>query len=1129
MRHIEIKQQLKELKELYSDFKKNPKVDELCSLLEKTTTSIFLKGLSGSALSFVAAGFVQNSNKPSVIVVNDKEEAAYLYNDMTGLLPENDVFFFPSSFKRSVQYGQTLPEAIIQRTDVLNLLPTLASNPSKSAVIITYPDALFEKIVTVDQLRRNSLYIKKGEKISPDFINDVLNEYDFDRVDFVYEPGQYSIRGSIVDIFSFSSANPYRLDFFGDEVETIRTFDVEDQLSKELLESITVIPNLQQNTDNAEEKLLITDSLPENSTIWLKNPEVIVGRLNELFALVTQESPENIQDSQKKYTTGKEFFDSLKGKTAIEFGVKPLFRAGQTIEFSTSPQPSFNKNFELLAENINDSTLKGYTTFILADNTAQLERLDNILHSINKDLVFISTSGTIHEGFVDHNLRICFYTDHQIFDRYHKYKLKHEFSRRDAITMQELINLQPGDYVVHIDHGIGVFGGLVATEVNGKKQEAIRLVYQDNDTLLVNIHNLHKISKYRGKDAESPKIYKLGSGAWQKLKQNTKRKIKDIAKDLIALYAKRKTQSGFAFSPDSYLQQELEASFIYEDTPDQVKATAAVKEDMEQDKPMDRLVCGDVGFGKTEIAVRAAFKAVTDSKQVAILVPTTILALQHYRTFSSRLKGFPCSIEFVSRMKTAAQQREIHKQVSEGKVDILIGTHSLLKDSVKFKDLGLLVVDEEQKFGVAAKEKLKQMKLNVDTLTLTATPIPRTLQFSLMGARDLSIINTPPPNRHPILTELHSFNTDIIKEAIEYEITRGGQVFFVHNRVQNIAEVQIMIHKICPKVKTAIAHGQMEPAKLEKIMLDFINGDYDVLISTAIIESGLDISNANTIIINNAQMFGLSDLHQLRGRVGRSNKKAFCYLLAPSLETLTNEARRRLKAIEEFSELGSGFSIAMQDLDIRGAGNLLGGEQSGFIADIGFETYHRILDEALEELRETEFKDLYADTSQNHPKEWQPGTTDCHIETDMEILLPDSFVSNTAERIKLYRELDNISKHDDLEKFKGELRDRFGSLPPQAEDLLNIVQLRWTAISLGFEKIILKNEILFGYFITNQLSPFYRSNTFLQIIQYIQRNPGRFKIKEGKEKLSLTVTNVKNIDEAINQLQQISNAVRLNA
>ena len=620
----------------------------------------------------------------------------------------------------------------------------------------------------------------------------------------------------------------------------------------------------------------------------------------------------------------------------------------------------------------------------------------------------------------------------------------------------------------------------------------------------------------------------MGSGAWQKLKQNTKRKIKDIAKDLIALYAKRKTQAGFQFSPDSYLQQELEASFIYEDTPDQVKATAAVKEDMELDRPMDRLVCGDVGFGKTEVAVRAAFKAVADSKQVAVLVPTTILALQHYRTFSNRLKNLPCNIEFVSRMKTAAQQREIHQKITEGKIDILIGTHSLLKDSIKFKDLGLLVVDEEQKFGVAAKEKLKQLKLNVDTLTLTATPIPRTLQFSLMGARDLSIINTPPPNRHPILTELHTFNTDIIKEAIEYEVSRGGQVFFVHNRVQNIAEVQIMIHKICPKVKTAVAHGQMEPAKLEKIMLDFINGDYDVLVSTSIIESGLDISNANTIIINNAQMFGLSDLHQLRGRVGRSNKKAFCYLLAPPLETLTNDARRRLKAIEEFSELGSGFSIAMQDLDIRGAGNLLGGEQSGFIADIGFETYQRILDEALEELRETEFKDLYkSDPTHEHPKEWKPGTTDCHIETDMEILLPDSYVSNTAERIKLYRELDNISKSEELDKFKTELRDRFGTLPAQVEDLLSIVQLRWLAVSLGFEKIILKNEMLFGYFISNQLSSYYRSSIFMQIMQYIQRNPSRYKIKEGKEKLSLTITNIKNIDEAIYQMQQINNSLRL--
>ncbi|HOZ14136.1 MAG TPA: transcription-repair coupling factor [Tenuifilaceae bacterium] len=1117
-----------DIKNIFQNIYSSPKSKELCTLLENKPVSIYLKGLSGSSVSFVAANVLQSLSTPNVIIVNDKEEAAYLFNDLSGILPEGVSYFFPSSFKRSVQYGQTLSEAIIQRTDVLNLLPILRDNPNKQAIIITYPDAIFEKVVTIDKLQKNSLYLKKGEEISPDFINDILHEYGFERVDFVYEPGQFSIRGSIVDIFSFSSANPYRLDFFGDEVETIRTFDVEDQLSKELLESIAIVPNLQEKIEDDEQKNLITDVLPENTIVWLKNPEIIIGRLNELFSIISQESQNNAQDLSRIYASGKDFMDSLKGKSTVEFGVKPLFRSNQIVEFSTSPQPPFNKNFELLADNLNENTLKGYTTYILADNPTQLERLENILHTINKELVYTSTSGTIHEGFVDHNLRICFYTDHQIFDRYHKYKLKHEFSRRDAITMQELINLQPGDYVVHIDHGIGVFGGLVSTIVNGKKQEAIRLTYQDNDTLLVNIHNLHKISKYRGKDAESPKIYKLGSGAWQKLKQNTKRKIKDIAKDLIALYAKRKTQAGFQFSPDSYLQQELEASFIYEDTPDQVKATAAVKEDMELDRPMDRLVCGDVGFGKTEVAVRAAFKAVADSKQVAVLVPTTILALQHYRTFSNRLKNLPCNIEFVSRMKTAAQQREIHQKITEGKIDILIGTHSLLKDSIKFKDLGLLVVDEEQKFGVAAKEKLKQLKLNVDTLTLTATPIPRTLQFSLMGARDLSIINTPPPNRHPILTELHTFNTDIIKEAIEYEVSRGGQVFFVHNRVQNIAEVQIMIHKICPKVKTAVAHGQMEPAKLEKIMLDFINGDYDVLVSTSIIESGLDISNANTIIINNAQMFGLSDLHQLRGRVGRSNKKAFCYLLAPPLETLTNDARRRLKAIEEFSELGSGFSIAMQDLDIRGAGNLLGGEQSGFIADIGFETYQRILDEALEELRETEFKDLYkSDPTHEHPKEWKPGTTDCHIETDMEILLPDSYVSNTAERIKLYRELDNISKSEELDKFKTELRDRFGTLPAQVEDLLSIVQLRWLAVSLGFEKIILKNEMLFGYFISNQLSSYYRSSIFMQIMQYIQRNPSRYKIKEGKEKLSLTITNIKNIDEAIYQMQQINNSLRL--
>ncbi|MHC1703997.1 MAG: transcription-repair coupling factor [Tenuifilaceae bacterium] len=1083
--------------------------------------NLFLKGLSGSSIAFVASACIKKLNKPFLFILNDKEEAGYFFNDLSNILSPEQIYFFPSSYKRSVQYGQTLSEAIIQRTDVLNLLPRLHHNPNQAIAIVTYPDALLEKVVTVENLEKNTLIIRKSEKVPPSFIRDLLEEYGFERVEFVYEPGQYSVRGSIVDIFSFSAANPYRIDFFGDEVESIRVFDIEDQLSREHLTEITIIPNMHTGVEN-ELRTLITEALPEKISTWIKNTDVAIGRMNELYdQAVANESDKQL--AENVFANGKDLFNHIKKAGAIEFGLKHFFKPDLTIDFKTSPQPLFHKNFELIAQNIEENTLKGYKTYILADNKTQFERLSGIFESISKHIHFTPIEHTIHEGFIDHALRVCFYTDHQLFDRYHKFKLKHEFSRKDALSIQELINLQPGDYVVHIDHGIGVFGGLVKTDVNGKKQEAVRLIYQDNDSLLVNIHNLHRISKYRGKDSEAPKVYKLGSGAWQKLKQNTKRKIKDIAKDLIALYAKRKAEHGFAFSPDTYMQQELEASFIFEDTPDQEKATIAVKEDMESRIPMDRLVCGDVGFGKTEIAIRAAFKAVADSKQVAVLVPTTILALQHQQTFTSRLKDFPCTVDFISRMKSAKSQKETIKKVSEGKIDILIGTHALIKDTIKFKDLGLLIVDEEQKFGVAAKEKLKQMKVNVDTLTLTATPIPRTLQFSLMGARDLSIMNTPPPNRHPISTEIHVFSTQILKEAIEYEVSRGGQVFFVHNRVQNILEVQTMIHKICPQVKSIIAHGQMEPSTLEKTMLDFISGDYDVLISTSIIEAGLDIPNANTIIINNAQMFGLSDLHQLRGRVGRSNKKAFCYLITPPLESLTNEARRRLKAIEEFSDLGSGFSIAMQDLDIRGAGNLLGGEQSGFIADIGFETYHRILDEAIQELKETDFKSLFISDNEEKEKSWKPSHADCHIETDLELLLPDTYINSVPERMRLYRELDSIERPEDLAKFETQLRDRFGELPPQASELLNIVRLRWLAISLGMEKVVLKNEMMVGYFIANQLSSFYRSDTFTRIIGYIQHHQQFFQLKEGKERLSLIVKKIENIDEAIKLLQQITN------
>jgi transcription-repair coupling factor (superfamily II helicase) len=1106
------------ISELLSIYQRHQSVKRLADELNGVNQCrIRLKGLTSSSSALVLAAISRDISKPQLVVLNDKEEAAYFFTDLSNLIPTDKLYFFPSSYKRAVQFGQVLPDALIQRTDTQKVLPQLKGN--NGVVIITYPEALAEKVVSIDHFSKNTISVSVAEAISQEFLTEFLIDIGFQRSEFVYEPGQYSVRGSIVDVFSYSSALPYRVDFFGNEVESIRSFDVDDQLSRETFQSVTIIPNLQTQNDGATRNLL-TELLPVDTILWLRDLEVILGQMNQTF-----EAAQNELD----FASGANFFGHIQAFSLIEFGIKQLLKSNLVIEFETSPQPAFQKNFELLAQHILDFSEKGYKTYILAENPNQHRRLENIFENISGNVRFIPIVSTLHEGYIDHNLSVCFFTDHQVFDRYQKYKLKNELSKRDSLSMRELLSLQPGDYIVHVDHGIGVFGGLVKSNVNGKIQEAVRLTYKDGDTLLVNIHNLHRISKYRGKESELPKLYKLGSGAWQKLKQNTKRKVKDIAKELIALYAKRKAEKGFAYSPDSYLQEELEASFIYEDTPDQEKATKAVKEDMENIIPMDRLVCGDVGFGKTEIAVRAAFKAVTDSKQVAVLVPTTILALQHYQTFKQRLANFPCNIEFISRMKTPRAQKEIIEKLAQGKVDVIIGTHAMLGSNVKFKNLGLVVVDEEQKFGVSAKEKLKQIRVNVDTLTLTATPIPRTLQFSLMGARDLSIINTPPPNRHPIATELHTFNTAIIKEAIEYEVSRGGQVFFVHNRVQNIGEIQQMISKICHNVTSIVAHGQMEPAKLEKTMIDFISGDYDVLISTTIIESGLDIPNANTIIVNNAHMFGLSDLHQLRGRVGRSNRKAFCYLLAPPLEGLTNEARRRLKAIEEFSELGSGFSIAMQDLDIRGAGNMLGAEQSGFIADIGFETYHKILDEAIQELKEEEFSDIFSENASSSSEVhnvWNPGTTDCHVETDMELLIPDWYVESVPERMRLYRELDSITKPEELAAFETKLKDRFGSLPEQVVELLNVVQLRWLAQSLGMEKVFLKNQSFVGYFISNQLSPFYRSPVFAGIIAYIQRNPKAFQLKEMRERLSLIASNIKKIQEALEMLKQLEAFLR---
>ena len=1101
-----------ERKDFRNLFRKQDLTSELSRLLNTPGEKIHLQGLVGSTRSILISLLSEEVQNTFIICLNDKEEAAYFYDDLNTILPDTPVLFFPSSYKRSVHYDTIEQENIILRTEVLNRLKV-----ENQLLIVTYPEALVEKVISGEGLASHTFQVKRGDKLSIEFVNEVLFEYGFERVDFVYEPGQYSIRGSIVDVYSFSSEDPYRLDFFGDEVDTIRSFNLDNQISKESLNQISIIPNIQQELQG-EERISFLDFVPKDVVLFLNDVQLIADLMDHNFKQTIEKAED--EDERKswfeKLLSGEGFAREIDGFTCAEFGQKHYFDRTKVIAFRTNHQPVFNKNFDLLAENLIDHQKKGYTNYILSTNVSQTDRLKAIFDDKKLQVSFRPVNFTLHEGFIDHDRKICCYTDHQIFERYHRFQVKTRKAERDSITLKELNKLHQGDWVVHIDHGIGKFAGLVKTEVDGKIQEAIRLTYKDNDVLLVSIHNLHRISKYKGKDGSEPNISKLGSGAWQKMKDRTKAKVKDIAKDLIELYAARRQERGFAFSPDSYLQTELEASFIYEDTPDQLKTTIAVKEDMEKEIPMDRLVCGDVGFGKTEIAVRAAFKAVADSKQVAILVPTTILALQHYKTFSERLRDFPARVEYISRLRNSAQVKQVLEDTKAGKVDILIGTHKLVGKGVNFKDMGLLIVDEEQKFGVSVKEKLKQMKVNVDTLTLTATPIPRTLQFSMMGARDLSIIQTPPPNRYPIATELHGFNVDIIREAIQYEMARGGQVFFIHNRVSNIYEVEAEIKKIVPGVRTIVGNGQMDGEKLENVMMDFINGEYDVLVATTIIESGLDIPNANTIIINHAENFGLSDLHQLRGRVGRSNKKAFCYLLAPPLSTLTAEARRRLKAIEEFSELGSGFNIAMQDLDIRGAGNLLGAEQSGFIADIGFETYHRILNEAIQELKQTDFKELFQDEKEDSSQAFLNVKfgNDCQIDTDLQLLFPDKYIQSTSERMLLYRELDNLESEEALVQFEAGLLDRFGKLPPESLELIEVVRLRWAAIELGMERIILKNQKMVCHFISNPQSPFYQSPTFGKVLQYVQTHHQTCRMKEGNNKLSLTFEKVKTVKKA---------------
>src|SRR5690554_1464272 len=993
----------------------------------------------------VAISSYQLQERPYLFILPDHEEASFFLSDMENIL-DKSILFFPSSFRKPFDFTQIDSAQVLQRAETLNSLNHRSEFPR---LVVTYPEALAEKVINRNELVKNTLEITQDTQINIDFINEFLIEYDFDRVDFVYEPGQFAVRGGIVDIFSFSNELPYRIEFFGDTIESIRTFDIESQLSVSKIHTITVLPNVQAKF-LTESNISILEYIDKDSVLWFKDVQftldIIKGGYKKATALwqalSDQEKEHNPEwiDPKFSFTTEKLVVDHVQEFPIIEFGKQFFYTANETIHFQQKPQPSFNKDFNLLIHHLKESESASFQNYIFSDSVKQTERLFSIIEDLDKSVTFIPINIALRQGFVDDSLKIRAYTDHQIFDRYYKYKLKKGYTRSQAITLKDLRDLKAGDYITHIDHGVGKYAGLEKVEVNGKVQEMIRLVYADNDLLYVNINSLNRISKYSGKEGAVPKMNKLGTDTWEKLKKTTKKKVKDIARDLIKLYALRKAETGNAFLPDTYLQTELEASFIYEDTPDQEKATIDVKKDMESPHPMDRLVCGDVGFGKTEVAIRAAFKAVADSKQVAVLVPTTILASQHYRTFVERLKGFPANVDYINRFKTAKQVKETLAKLAEGKVDIIIGTHRLVSKDVKFKDLGLLIIDEEQKFGVSVKDKLKKLRANVDTLTLTATPIPRTLHFSLMGARDLSIISTPPPNRQPVQTELHVFNEKLIQDAVSEEIERNGQVFFIHNRVKDLDQLSAMIQRLVPDARVGIAHGQLEGDKLEDVMLKFINHDFDVLVATTIIEAGLDIPNANTIIINHAHMFGLSDLHQMRGRVGRSNKKAFCYLLSPPLATLTNEARKRLSAIEEFSELGSGFNVAMRDLDIRGSGNLLGAEQSGFIAEIGYEMYHKILDEAIQELKDDEFKGLFSD---DKPRAFVNFT---QVDTDLEVHIPSDYVTNLTERYNLYSELSNLENEEQLLAFQQQLLDRFGPIPEQVNELFNTLRLQWYEI-----------------------------------------------------------------------------------
>jgi len=1104
-----------DIAQLQQIVEKHPNVTAAADLLKKIQV-LSVRRLYGSSCAMFAVGMFHKFPQTYLFILNDAERAGYFYHDLTQIIGTKDVLFFPSAYKRAAKYGQIDPANEILRTEALNRL----QSKKFPFILVSYPDALAEKTVSGDILQKNTLRLSVGERVDRSFVSQVLDSYRFQYVDYVYEPGQYAVRGSILDVFSFSSEYPFRIDFFGDEVETIRSFDVETQLSKEKLTDISIVPELSlSQSKNAT----LFDLLPSESIIGIEDIQWITSRIESINEDELHINPQEVDFVKADLISKNEFLSAIKPFKHIRFDSSMLDIPDATLDFYTSPQPLYHKNFELLSESMHHFLDEGYTIYILSDSEKQQKRLHDIFEDRGENIAFTPVNKTLHEGFSDETLKICCFTDHQIFDRFHKYSLKSDKARSGKITLtlKELNQLQFGDYVVHMDHGIGKFAGLVRLRIGDQVQEVIKLTYQNNDAVFVSIHSLHKISKYKGKEGDPPRLSKLGSGAWERVKERTKSKIKDIARDLIKLYAQRQNEKGYAFSKDTYLQNELEASFMYEDTPDQLKATQDVKNDMESERPMDRLICGDVGFGKTEIAIRAAFKAATDGKQTAMLVPTTTLATQHYHTFRERLANFPVKVDYLSRARSSKEQKAILKELKEGKIDIIIGTHRLAGKDVKFHDLGLLIIDEEQKFGVSTKEKLRKMKVNVDTLTMTATPIPRTLQFSLMGSRDLSIINTPPPNRYPVQTEVHTFDMELIKDAINFEISRNGQVFIINNRIQFLYELEARIKREIPDIRTAVGHGQMDSKKLEKTISDFIDQEYDILLATTIIESGIDMPNVNTIIVINAQDFGLSDLHQLRGRVGRSNRKAFCYLLTPPLHTLTSDARRRIQAIENFSELGSGIHIALQDLDIRGAGNLLGAEQSGFIAELGYEAYQKILAEAIEELKRDEFSDLYEKQQREKALEGD-FVNDVMVESDLGLMFPESYIPNDAERISIYRELDSIETENEISNFIKRIEDRFGKIPQEGMELIQIVQLRRLAKSLGIEKIVLKNQQMTLFLVSDPQSLYYQSNAFDKLLNYLQAHPRDCQLREVNRKRSAVIRNVKSVETAVAIIQEMT-------